>query len=343
MLLFLAVYMFNYSPTAWVVTVVWIAVGLFIYKTYASKREIEHVRKVKSLERLEKKEYRILVPLANKRSVEGLSKVAEAIAKKNNAEIIFLHVNEVSEGEKLLAGTAETARAYELFEIAESIVEKSNIPFRSIFNVSHRISQGIINTASEEECNFIVVGREKKPNFTERFFSSIIDSVISKAPSEIAVLHGEIPAQGIKKILIPFGHDIHTMLATEIAPAFIDYFNCQVKIVMVFEPGTPMSERAERESKVKELISENSLNAELKILNDVDILWGIIKEASDSDLVLMGGRSGDFLELLFGRSLAQEITEQSPCPVLWVKEYEERESFWKLLLKPLDKIGVENG
>ena len=342
MLLFLAIYMFNYSPTAWIVTIVWVAVGLFVYKTYASKREIEHVRRVKSLERLEKKEYRILVPLANKRTVVGLSKVAEAIARKNSAEIIFLHVNEVAEGSKLLTGAAETKRAEELFEIAQSVVNVSNIPSRSIFNVSHRISQGIINTATEEECNFIVVGREKNPDFMERFFSSIIDSVISKAPCEIAVLHGELPQNQVKKILIPFGYDIHTMLATEIAPAFVDYFKCDVKIVLVFEPETPEHEQEERERKLQELLSENSLPADLKILHNVDILQGILHEAQDSDLILMGGRSGDFIELLFGRSLAQEITEQSPCPVLWVKEYEERESFWKLLLKPMNKLGAEN-
>jgi hypothetical protein len=57
----------------------------------------------------------------------------------------------------------------------------------------------------------------------------------------------------------------------------------------------------------------------------------------------MGGRSGDFLELFLGRSLAQEITEQSSCPVLWVKEYEERLPFWKLLLKPLKKPGEQDG
>ena len=57
----------------------------------------------------------------------------------------------------------------------------------------------------------------------------------------------------------------------------------------------------------------------------------------------MGGKTGDFLELLLGRSLAQEITEQSVCSVLWVKEYEEREPLWKLLLKSPKQIGVENG
>jgi amino acid transporter/nucleotide-binding universal stress UspA family protein len=340
-LLFLAVYMFNYSPTAWIVTIVWISVGLLVYKNYAAKREVEYIRKVKSLERLERKEYKILVPLANKASVISLTRVAEAIALKNNAEIILLHINEVKEGEALLAGAGDTVYANELFERAEEKLADSNTAVRSILNISHRISQGIVNTAIDEDCNFIILGREKNPIFIERFLSSIIDSTIAKAPSEVAVLHGLLPEK-VKTLLIPFGYNIHTNLATEIAPAFLSYFNCEIRIVLVFEPGMSFKERKYKESQVKEIISKTGLNANLKILSNDDILTSVVNESYYADLMLMGGRSGDFLELFLGRSLTQEITEQSHCPVLWVKEYEEREPFWKQIFKPLKKPGENN-
>lgn len=343
LLLFLAIYMFSYSPIAWVVTGVWIMSGLLVYRSYASKREIEHVRKIKCLGRLECQEYRILVPLANMKSVESLTQVAEAIAKKNNAEIIFLHVNEVREGAPLLAGAAETERADALFEKGRVSLGDPGIRTKSIFNVSHRTSQGILHTAMEEECNFIVVGRQKNPDMLERVFSSIIDSVIAKAPCEVAVLHGQLPRDQVRTILIPFGRDVHTLLATEIAPAFLEYFNCRIRGVLVFEPDATSAQKEEREKAVRDLIAKNGLQADLKIHHDIDILQGILAEAGDVDLILMGGRSGDFVELLLGRSLAQEITEQSPCPVLWVKEYEERDPFWKLLLRPFAKPGEKHG
>ncbi len=343
LLLFLAIYMFNYSPIAWVVTVVWVLCGLFVFKSYASKREIEHVRKIKCLNRLECQDYRILVPLANRRTVESLTRVAEAIARKHNGEILFLHVNEVRSGTPLIAGAGETVRANTLFEKAQSFLGDSNIRTKSILNVSHRISQGILHSAVEEECNFIVVGREKNPDFMERMFSSIIDSVIAKAPCEVAVLHGRLPEDKVKTILVPFGRDIHTLLATEVAPAFVDYFDCRIRIVLVFEPDATPQEKEEREKALRDLLARYSLQADLKILHGVDVLQGILAESRDVDMILMGGRSGDFLELFLGRSLAQEITEQSPCPVLWVKEYEERQPFWKLLLKPLKKPGEQDG
>jgi amino acid transporter/nucleotide-binding universal stress UspA family protein len=339
LLLFLAVYMFSYSPKAWAVTAVWIAAGLIVYRSYAAGREIRHIQKVDSLERLERKEYRILVPLANQRSVSSLTTVATAIARKHSASVIFLHVNEVPDGAPLDIKPAESDRAEALFERARTALADSGIPNRSILIVAHRISQGIVDTAVEEGCNFIVVGRDKHPRFMERIFASIIDSLVAKAPCEVAVLHGALASGGVRTILLPFGRDVHTILATEIAPAFQEYFGCRVKLVLVFEPGTANGEKAERERSVRELMSANGLRADLKILHNIDILRGILAESQDADLILMGGRSGDFMELMFGRSLAQEITEQSSCPVLWVKEYQEREPVWRLLLKPVNHLG----
>ena len=343
MLLFLAIYMFNYSPTAWIVTGIWVAIGLFTYRTYASKREIEHVRKVKSLERLERKEYKILVPLANRNSVSSLTHLAKAIAVKENSEILFLHVNEIKEGSPLAVEASNTEKAMPLFETARSVVGESGIISRPIVTVSHRISEGIVQTAEEENCNFIIVGREKNPTFLERFFSSIIDSVIQRFPGEVAVLHGTFIKEQVNTILIPFNIDIHAILATEVAPAFVDYFGCKVRLLLVYEPDTSQKEKERREEKAKELIKENHIPAELIIMPDSDILTCIVNESANADMIVMGGKTGDFLELLFGRSLAQEITEQSACPVLWVKEYEERESFLKLLLKSQKETGVENG
>jgi len=86
--------------------------------------------------------------------------------------------------------------------------------------------------------------------------------------------------------------------------------------------------------KIELLIDENKISAEIVTIRARNILSGIIKLSRDADLVLMGGRTGEFLELLFLKSLTQEITERVPCPVLWVKEYEERLPIWKAVLSP---------
>jgi amino acid transporter/nucleotide-binding universal stress UspA family protein len=336
-LLFLAVYLFNYSPLGWLVTAGWIGIGLVIYQVYASKREVQYVRKVKALERLERKEFTILVPLSNPKTVKGLLSIAIAIAKKHDGEVILLHVIEVDQGVPLRAGIDKGERVIPFLEEARTIVQEAGVPIRSIVEVAHRISQGILDTAIEEQANFIILGREKNPMFLDRIFASVIDTVLDKAPCEVVVLHGELPEEGVRNILIPFGENIHTHLALEIAPAITDHFKCKAEVAVVFEPDTPQEQQADQLKKIEDRMESSGISARVNIIRNKGIRQGVVQRSKDSDLIVMGGRSGEFFGLLFGQSLTQEITEQSSCPVLWVNEYEEQLSFWTLLFKPVTK------
>ncbi|MFH1009972.1 MAG: amino acid permease [bacterium] len=337
MLLLLAGYMVQYSPIAWVVTAAWIGAGLLIYRFYASKREIKYAQKVRTLQRLESKQYRILVALSKSDYAIGLNHIAMAVAHRSNSEIVFLHVIEVPEGRPLKASIEEQTRATELLhEVADPVAE-AGYRVRTIVRVSHRISQGIVETAEEEGCNFIVLARQKQLSFLKRFFSSVIDSVIQQSPCEVAVLHGVLPKEGIRRLLLPFGADIHTQLAVEITPALVNYFHCQARVAVVFEPDVPPDHREGQIRRIRELMAANSLKADLEVVHDNDILMGVIQKARKADLVVMGGRRGDVIKLLFGGSLGQEITVGVDCPVLWVTEYEEKESFWATLFQPLEK------
>ena len=330
----LAAYMFTYSLKAWMVAIGWIGTGVLIYKFYAGTREIEHERKVRALERLERREYRVLACVSDKESLSGLAEVSFVVAKKHNAEVIFLNVIEVEETEPLRAGLSESAVAEELLDEACWMAIERGVPVRSIVRVSHRISQGIVDTAKEEECNLIVQVREKQLTFFERFFTTAVDTVVQNSPTETAVLHGTCPKDGVRRILVPFGWDIHTRLALETAHTFRDYYRCAVKIAVVFEPEIPLDVRGEKLAEIRQFVNGNSLEAEVEAIHDAEVVEGILREATEADLIIMGARTGDFLQLLLGKSLTREITEGAPCPVLWVKEYEERPSFIASLFKP---------
>lgn len=333
LLLFLAIYMFKYSILAWVVTIIWSAIGLFVYRFYASRREIEHIRKVRTLEQILKKEYNLLVYLSDQSNVESISQIAFAIARKHNANVIFLYIIELEQNKKLKTGIKLTDAAEEIMQQAQSFAEESQIPSKSIIKISHRISKGIYDTAIEENCNFILMDRKKKSDFFERFFSSVIDSVLQKSTTETAILHGEIQPGKIKNILIPYSSNIHTQLAAEITPALCDFFNAEIRFALVFSPGTTTDVQQKVINEINTLSSENNISTKIVTIVDSDILRGILKLSAGNDLLVMGGKTGDFIELLFSKSLVREITEQTGCPVLWLKEYEERESFFLSLFK----------
>jgi basic amino acid/polyamine antiporter, APA family len=337
MLLFLAIFMLNYSLTAWIVTIIWVAIGLFVYSFYAANREIEHVRKVSSLERISKKDYTILVCLSETDNISSMASIAVAIAKKHNANVIFLHIIEITEGKKLRIELNNTSSAKELMDKAQNISEVAGIQSKSIIKISHRISIGIVDTAVEEECNFILTGRNKNNHLASRFFSSAIDIVLQKTTNEVAILHGEIVPSEIKNILIPYSGDIHTRLAIELSPALMEFFHAKLTVAVVFSPETSQTNIQKVIENINEVLAENSISASIATITDTDILSGLRKLSHNANLLVMGGKSGDFIELIFASSLAREITEQANCPVLWLKEYEERESFILSLFKSQKK------
>jgi nucleotide-binding universal stress UspA family protein len=110
----------------------------------------------------------------------------------------------------------------------------------------------------------------------------------------------------------------------------------------VLDPGIAPVEKERRITEIRKILDENSVTAELKIVEEREVLRALVKLSRSADLVLMGGRTGDFIELLLAKSLAQEITEQVKCPVLWIKEYEERPSFWASLFRSYKTAGEEN-
>ncbi len=337
LLLLLAVYMFTYSPLGWLVTAGWIGTGLVIYKFYASKREILHVQKTRALERLGRKEIRVLVAVTDRATVKRLSAVAMAIAQKNNAEILFVHVIEVPGIQRLGAGLENRQSSSAFMEKIMESLPDTGLKIRSIVKVARSISQGIVDVADEEQCNFIILGRKKDPTFLERLFSSVIDSVLHKSPCEVAVLHGELNSRPVKKILIPYAEDIHTRLALEVAPALEDFFAAEVTIGVVMNPETTAAARSESLQRIRERLGEFKLSAKIDVTLDEGVLRGVVGMSRSADLIVMAGRTGDFLELLLRRSLIQEITEETDCPVLWIREYEETKPFWQAVLTPSPK------
>ena len=117
----------------------------------------------------------------------------------------------------------------------------------------------------------------------------------------------------------------------------MEFFNAEIRFAVVFGPGTTIAEQQKKINQINALLFENKISAKIVTIINSDILQGILKLSAGNDLLVMGGKTGDFIELLFSKSLVREITEQVECPVLWLKEFEERESFFSSLFKTQKK------
>ena len=207
LLLLLAVYMFDYSAIAWIVTIAWIALGLLVYRFYAASREVEHAKKISALDRLSRKEYVILVCLTCKGEESGILDIAFGVAKKHKASIVFLNVAEVPEGKPLRIDDRETDAIAEFLDHAVSLACDRGIAAKSLIKISHRISEGIADAAREEDCNLILSFREPRAPFLRRIFYATIDALLLETTSEVASLYGRIEGSSVRTVVVPYAQD----------------------------------------------------------------------------------------------------------------------------------------
>ena len=94
--LFLAVFMFGYSPVAWYTTLIWIVGGVIFYYAYAREKHIamaeEIVKTVHEEKEVVTKEFKAMLPIANPESIKPLVKFAAPIVNNNNGQLTLLNV-----------------------------------------------------------------------------------------------------------------------------------------------------------------------------------------------------------------------------------------------------------
>ncbi len=106
----LAVFLFFYSPMAWLSAGVWIGLGLVVFYGYSRKRDRAYTQLVAVQEAAERREYRILACVGSLARAEIILNAAAAVARHYDGEMIVLSVLEVPDGDLLAQGHGAGAK-----------------------------------------------------------------------------------------------------------------------------------------------------------------------------------------------------------------------------------------
>ena len=196
----------------------YLAAGGLVYLAYSkgAKRTLERERVIRYLmAKQARKEYKILVPVGNPDTMKSLVTVAAAIAKKFDGEILLLSVVEVPYYVPLERGVARAGDFRSQLMLAEKICEREGVDdVKRMIKISHRLSHGILETAREENCNFIVMGRVSRRTLGDRLLATVIDAVLDDAPCDVAVVRpGAGDLTDVDRILVAVsGHVFYRRL-----------------------------------------------------------------------------------------------------------------------------------
>ena len=323
-MLFIAVFMFVGYPLAWLAAGGWIVAGFVFYYSYSRSREEAYTERVGWMERLERKQYRVLVAIANPDAMENLMSVAVAIASKHSGDIVLASVVEVPDGESLFSGRRRTRATEPLLERCVEFAAARGVSATSVVSIGRRASESLVQTAREEACNMLILGPPSGGTFMERLVSSIGERVLQRAPCQVAVVYGSMTKRPIRSVVVPVTTGTNSRLACELTPAMSEWVGGGARFVTV----VPDDVDAATVRKATELAQENMETAELP--GSVEVLVGpdpgrrLISAIRSDELVLVGAPSSGPISPLFGETVPGLLAERSEGPVVIVRNVEPR-------------------
>jgi nucleotide-binding universal stress UspA family protein len=270
----------------------------------------------------------ILVPTDFSKHAENALRVAAQIAKKNNGEIILLHMLELSTSGNDALNTSHEIPELMFFKNAAvaKLEELENISFLDDIKVSSIVQfnmafEGIIENGKKHYADLVVMGSHGASGFHEMFVGSNAEKVVRNS---------EIPVLVIKKEDADFKVDTLTFASNfsdeikkpfEKVVDFANYFGAHINLLHVITPNNFSTTRA-AEEKVRNFIEEfHFSNYSTHIYNDINVEKGILHFAKDSnsDVIAVSTHGRKGISHFLNGSISEDLVNHAKRPVIAFK------------------------
>jgi nucleotide-binding universal stress UspA family protein len=321
-MLFIAVFMFVDYPLAWAAAGGWIVLGFVFYYAYSRTREKAFLERVEWMERLERREYGVLVAVASPVSVPDLMEVAIALARSHDGEIVVTSVVEVPEGESLLRGRPRVRELEPVLQLAVEYAQARGVVARSVVKIARRISHGIVQTAREEHCNFIVLGQPAGGSVFEKLVTTIGERVLQQAPCHVAIVYGHIPVGAVREIVVPITQGANSRLAAALSESLGDWFEAPAVLVTAIDRSASETQAREAGEIAEHTATEAGVTSTPELRRYQDVKRGLLGLTRGDRIVLIGAPREGPISPVFGETMPGAIAERGNGPVVVVRNVE---------------------
>ena len=338
--LFLALFQYKFKPLTWYISLVWIFIGLLIYFAYFQKKTADQKPQVLDADRRDrekeeeekeekgKKRFRILVPLHNPDHVTQLLDFAIPLARKNDGEIVALIVVDVPFQLPIYEGLRFVHHKRPLLKAANEYAKKNGIEIESDIKIAHRVADGIITSAEEESASLLLMGWKGFTNTRDKILGEVTDQVIRYTPCDLIVL--KLAKYPIKKILLPSAGGPNARLAAQLAQILMRTVKAEVTCCNVVNKNPSDEDRQKGSEWIEKTLKDLESGSEFKrkLVESSSIPAGLIREAKDYDLVVIGATGEGYFKRIFLGEIPEKIARHSDASVMVVKRYEGKVKSW---------------
>ncbi len=266
--------------------------------------------------------YQVVVPIANPANIEQLMRTACTLAAENDGEVFVVSAVTVPHQTPLSSGRGLAEQRRAVLVRAIEFAAEWGVPASGVVRVSHDAAHAILNTIRQNESDAVIVGwRGSWSNRRNVVFGSTVDDVITNADCDVYVEKIGPRADGqVDSILLPTAGGPHAHLAAETARAISHATGAVTRVIYVIDPRADAEER-ERATALLEAAAATfeDTPVETLLVENADVVEGIVTEAKNHDLTIIGAtREGFFQRLLFG-AVPEAIGQRIPTTVIMTK------------------------
>lgn len=271
---------------------------------------------------------RILVPTDFSEHAEDALRVASQIAKKNNSEIILLHMLELPQqsNDAIVGGTSIPETMFFMKKANETLDEVASkeylegIPVTEIVKMDKPI-HGITQISKDYDVDLIIMGSHGSSGVEELLIGSNTEKVVRNSEIPVLVIKKNIPNFNASDIVFASDFSEEAKKPFEKLLNFTKLFDSKLHLVTICTPNsfkpTHVSEKA-----MNDFVTEFDItNYTTQIYNDTNIEKGIINFSNRIDADVIGmcthGRTG--FAHFFNGSISEGLVNHAVKPVITLK------------------------
>lgn len=271
---------------------------------------------------------KILIPTDFSDHAEYALKVAAQIAKKNNGEIILLHMLELPHEGSDALGSGKDIPEIMFFKNAaiKKLEDLMDEEFLEGIEISEIVQfelafEGILNISKKNEVDLIVMGSHGASGYKEMFIGSNAEKVVRN--SEVPVLIIKKEQEDFQVNNFVFASDFSDEVKKPFGKAieFANHFDATLHLVMVNTPNNFKSTNESNDIMNKFVSDSKATNVVTHIYNDTNVEKGILNFANSINADLIGmsthGRKG--LSHFFNGSISEDLVNHASIPVVTFK------------------------
>jgi nucleotide-binding universal stress UspA family protein len=272
---------------------------------------------------------KIIVPIDFSKHSEYALETAAILAKKNNAEIIALHMLEMAHNVIADSDNDQQMQTVFFLKFAEKkfqeFLEKDYLKGINITPVvkHFKVFREVNDVAEEHNADLVVMGSHGASGLTEIFVGSNTEKVVRH--SDIPVLIVKQKPVNLQFETVVFACDFSEEMIEPYIKACQFFENSNLKLLYVNLPGERFKSSTEMESTVAKFLEKadgnlNKIN-DIHYISDYTVEDGVLTFANivGADLIAVPthGRSG--ISHFFSGSIGEDIANHSTLPVITFK------------------------